>query len=205
MLGLVLGYAATTMRIERVADAHAYPILWVQGIINQLEEVGPNKTFVFDNEGSLHRLDSGDVGQLRDLRNDLDAMLSSQFSLPGRVSGAEWPSGEALAEARLNYTSQSRVYASVLTNLLSEALTSYAQMTGLGAPTVVVEPYEGYEIQTKLTMALQLYREGVIPLRPVAVLAQQLLPQWSDKELEAFLSRRETSMTPEEAINALGL
>ena len=132
-------------------------------------------------------------------------MLSSQFSLPGRVSGAEWPSGEALAEARLNYTSQSRVYASVLTNLLSEALTSYAQMTGLGAPTVVVEPYEGYEIQTKLTMALQLYREGVIPLRPVAVLAQQLLPQWSDKELEAFLSRRETSMTPEEAINALGL
>lgn len=205
LLGLVLGYAATTMRIERVADAHAYPILWVQGIINQLDEVGPNKTFVFDNGGSLHRLESGDIGQLRDLRNDLDAMLSSQFSLPGRVSGAEWPSGEALAEARLNYTAQSRSYAAILTGLLGEGLNTYAQLAGLSAPTVAVEPYEAYEVRDKLTLALQLYREGVIPLRQVAILAQQLLPLWTDQDLESFLARRETSLTPEEAINALGL
>lgn len=205
LLGLILGYAATSMKIERVADAQAFPILWIQGIVNQFEEVGPNKTFVFDSDGSLNRLEPGDLSQLRELRNDLEGMINSQFNLPGRVSGGNFPSGEALQEARLNFTNVSRTYATTITQLLNNALRQYSSLGNVSIPNVVIESFEGYELNNKLQLAIQLYKEGIIPIRAVATLAQQLIPTWSDEELEKFLQQRETQITPEEAINMLGI
>jgi len=195
---------AQQMRITRVAEQSAWPVLAIRGQINP-DHRGPARVLQLSEQGSAEYLRPGDLSQLEGLHDRTLERLREDLSLPGGFLGRQTPSGEALREANLKFVQACSSYARLLSGLLTEVVTEYAGLAGLSnPPEVSVLINREFDRAERIGSVLELYREGLIPLSVAVNEISVYLPTWSDEEAADWIAQNERKLTPEDLARALG-
>ena len=195
---------AQQMRIARVAEQSAWPVLAIRGQLD-VGKRGPARVLQLSEQGSAEYLRPGDLSQLQGQHDRILERLREDLSLPGGFLGRQTPSGEALREANLKFVQACSSYARLLSGLLTEVVADYAPLAGIkNPPEVSVIINREFDRSERIGSVLELYREGLIPL-PVAVNEISVyLPTWSDDEVAAWITQNERRITPEDLARAIG-
>ena len=195
---------AQQMRVARVAEQSAWPVLAIRGQID-VGKRGPARVLQLSEGGDARYLDPGDLSQLQSHHDRILERLREDLSLPGGFLGRQTPSGEALREANLKFIQACSSYARLLSGLLTETVADYAELVGISnPPNVSVIINREFDRESRITSVLQLYREGLIPLSVAVNEVSVYLPTWSDEEVAAWVDKNERTLTPDDLARALG-
>jgi len=195
---------AQQMRIYRVAEQSAWPVLAIRGQINTAER-GPSRVLQLSDTGGAEYLRPGDLSQLEGLHDRTLERLREDLSLPGGFLGRQTPSGEALREANLKFVQACSSYARLLSRLLTGVVADYAALAGVrNPPQVSVIVNREFDRSQRIADVLALYREGLIPLSVAVNEISVYMPTWSDEEVAAWIEKNERTVTPDDLARVLG-
>ena len=192
-VGLIKQEMAAQAAILRTARRHAHPLTIIRGMIDESRSsIGLGGVAYFtDNQGGVERLEPGDLQQLYDQHEALQARIRSALNLPATFGGASVPSGEAMMQANQRYSQSCNSYAMTLQRMLTEAVEGYAQLVGVQEPPdVAVYPNLLNSKTENVDMALKLYQAEILPLEQAMRLVQPYVQTWTDQQLEDDIQRR---------------
>lgn len=191
--GLIKQEMAAQAAILRTARRHAHPLTIIRGMIDESRSsIGLGGVAYFtDSSGSVERLEPGDLAQLYNQHDSLQARIRSALNLPATFGGAAIPSGEALKQANQRYSQSCSAYTILLQRLLSQAVAGFAELVGItNPPEVAVYPNLLNSQTENVDMALKLYQAEILPLEQAMRMVQPYIPTWDDKQLEEDIQRR---------------
>lgn len=190
---------ASELMLARAEELAGYPVP-IFGPDTDIQTIGPGLPV----RGQFAWAQPGNLAELREqLRYKLER-LRDALSLPGAILGASPPSGEALREANLRFRQLTGLIRSIVEGLLTELVADYARAVGVEPVPVAVLPPRDLETSDRIQVVAALYRDGLVPLRVAAREIQPYLPTWSDEELEEWLQRQESIVTPSQVASLLG-
>jgi len=196
VLPIIKAELANQLRILRVADAHAWPILYMFGAGIDGSTLGSNRILTSPNAAAqAGRIEAGNMAALFEQQERTLERIRSDLSLPiNSINGGSWPSGEALAQANSVYLSSCRGYAGSIGRMLTEVVADYAELLGIPrdqAPPVSVSINQEHAREALTKQARDDYREGLITFRAAVGAVAPFYPHWSDEEVEAFILQGE--------------
>lgn len=197
-LNLLRGEVATQLRILRVSDAHAWPILYQTGGWETVQEIGANTIMVSPEPGATAgRIEPSDLTTLFTLHDRVMERLRADLSLPvNSIATGNWPSGEALQQANVAYLTSSRDYALMLSDLLTDVVADYAELEGISDPPPVSVSTNREQMRSVIaTQVREDYKAGVVSLRMAVTALHPYYPSTSNEEIEEFIEREETPLT----------
>src|SRR5690625_3509603 len=167
-LGELRAELVQQLRILRVADAHAFPILWQAGHWQRVTEVGA--TVIMESDGAdskVGRVDAADLEQLFTLQDRGLERIRGDLSLPiSSIGSGAWPSGEAIQQANVAYTTGLRDYAHLESRLLTDVVADYAELEGIANPPPVIVSVSREQMRaTAAQQSREEYRAGGSSLR----------------------------------------
>lgn len=196
-LPLLRQEVATTMRLMRASQAHAFPVWALQGDWQLVQNIGTNTVLRARTAGSTaERIGGGDMEQLFIERRELRERVRVQHMLP-LTGSQDAPSGEAYVQANVAYYTVSDDYATHLAAALTPAVRGYLALlrgttdaTGsdLMALDITVKPDMELKRATISMQVREDFRAGLVSLEmAVAELEpyypgtdEQMLARWLD-------------------------
>ena len=156
---------ATEMRLERLEEFFAYPILAGKGVINP-GIAAPNSFWELEESGDLIALQFNESFEA--LQNRLDSKhkrIARDLSLPSYVLSGANRSAKSIMEENISFYNEAKSDAATLSSLLTEALELYSMMpnANLTPVPVAVLPNLSYMVETLVQGALAAVKEGVLP------------------------------------------
>lgn len=200
-LPIVQGEVAAQLRILRVADSHAWPLLYAAGSWDIPSNLGQNSILVSPNAGdALGRVEAGSLEQLFTVHDRAMERFRADAALPiASISTGNFPSGEALEQANATYLSSCRAYANMLSALLTEVVGDYAELLGISrdeAPPVSVAVNHEFTKSSVLSTIQELYRDGLVEFAAAVRAASVYVPTWSSEEVEKFIEAETARLRP---------
>lgn len=196
-LATLKGEIAIQLRILRVADGHANPILYQTGGWDDVKELGGTTVLRSSEPGATAgRIEPSDLATLFTLHDRAMERLRADLSLPiASIGGGDWPSGEALQQANVAYVTSSKDYALLVGELLTGVVEDYATLEGISdPPPVSVTTNREQMRQTISTQVREDYKAGVISLRMAVTALAPYYPATDSEGIEEFLEREETPL-----------
>lgn len=197
-LQLLKAEVSMQLRIMRVADAHAWPILWMSGAWDKVQQLGA-QTVLTTSEGgaTAGRIEPGNMEQLFQLQDRAMERLRGDLSLPiASIAGGNWPSGEALQQANIGYITSSQDYALLLSELLTGVTSDYAELERIKDPPPVNVSVNREQMRTVIsTQVREDYFRGIVSLRMAVTAVSPYYPNATSEEIEEFIKREETPLS----------
>lgn len=181
-------------RIMRVADAQAYGILTLAGQWEAAAEMGATTVLKApESDARASRIEPASMESLFILHDRTMERLRSDLSLPiASIGGGTWPSGEALQQANIAFIGSSSDYAHLITTLLTGVVSDYCDLEGIpDAPPVSVSINREQMRGVVSNQVREDFTRGIISLRAAAVAISAYYPDWTDDEIEAFVTESE--------------
>ncbi len=182
---------ATQLRIARVSDAHAFPLMWAAGGWDLSNNVSSHKLLLSASaDAKVGRVEPGDLTTLFNLHDRILERLRGDLALPITAIGGTIPSGEALEQMNTTYISSCRYLSSLIQTLLTDVVRDYSLLVGVpegSIPTVSVQVNQERARRQIAEQARQDYRDGLISLRAAVIAVSVYYPHWSDAEIDAFV------------------
>jgi hypothetical protein len=205
-LPIVFSEWASQIRGDRAEEATAFPLMKISGEVLGAEKRGPSHIVEVSADGDVSYLLPGDLRQMHEHHSRKLERLREDLSLPGGALGTQTPSGEALREANQKFIASCRAYANALTNLLSGGVNDYLALIGFPQRlNVNVDVNREFEKAERVQFILELYKENLVPLEAAVRSVSVYIPTWSDTEVEEFIARQTTRITPDSLRAALGV
>lgn len=198
-LELLRAEVALQLQIMRVADAHAFPILYMTGAWDEPTELGRATVLRSGESGTAGRIDPGDMAQLFTLQDRAMERLRADLSLPiGSITTGSWPSGEALQQANVAYITSSQDYALLLSDLLTGVVGDYGTLEGISDPPPVTVSVNREQMRTVIsTQVREDYFRGIVSLRMAVTAVAPYYPNATSGEIEEFIAREESPLSME--------
>ena len=153
-LPLLRQEVATTMRIMRASQSHAFPVWALQGDWQLVQNIGTNTVLRARSAGSTaERIGGGDMEQLFLERRELRERVRTQHMLP-LTGSQDAPSGEAYVQANVAYYTVSDDYALHLSQALTPAVRGYLALLR-GTTDTSAADLQALEITVKPDMELK--------------------------------------------------
>lgn len=189
---------AAQIRSDRAADTTATPQMTISGEATGYEERGPTRVILLNADGKAQYLLPGDLSKLHEHHDRKLERLRQVLNLPGVTAGAQRPSGEALREMNLKFTSSCQSMAEALSDLLSDLTADYAKATGAEMPERVSVNINRSYIQEQMTEQVVLLVGKGLMDKPSAVrILSQFFQEWDDSSVEAFIATLTGEPPPE--------
>lgn len=204
-LQLLKAEVAVQLRIMRVADAHAHPILYMVGDWDDPKEIGASIVLRAHGDGaSAGRVDPGNMEQLFTLQDRAMERLRGDLSLPiGSIASGNWPSGEALQQANVAYITSSQDYALLESELLTGVVADYAELEGIRNPPPVNVSVNREQMRSVIaTQVREDYEKGIVSLRMAVTAVAPYYPNATSEEIEEFIKREETPLSATDMLPA---
>lgn len=188
-LPLLKGEWAAQIRGDRAADTTATPQMAITGEATGYENRGPTRVILLNEGGDAKYLLPGDLSKLHTHHDRKLEQLRQTLNLPGVTVGAQRPSGEALREMNLKYTSSCQIMAEALSELLSNLAGDYGEITGTKIPERVSININRSYIQEEVTQQVTLLVDKGLMDRGDAVrIISQFFTEISDESIERFIA-----------------
>lgn len=196
-LPLLKGEWAAQIRGDRAADTTATPQMTIAGEATGYENRGPTRVILLNEGGEAKYLLPGDLSKLHTHHDRKLEQLRQFLNLPGVTAGAQRPSGEALREMNLKYTSSCQTMAEALSDILSDLATDYGEVTGVEMPERVSVNINRSYIQEQVTEQVTLLVEKKLMDRGDAVrIISQFFTEISDEQIEKFIATFTSELSP---------
>lgn len=188
-LALLRADAAKQIKLERLEESHAWPLLHISEAVSEPKQIGPNTIIQTKAGGRVERVIPGDLGQMQIQHDRLLERLRRRFALRARINTQAQLSGTSIQESNQLALSAYSHYAQVLSSLLTQLAADYALLVGVPAQQVVVEVNrEAYRAE-RINEAVMLYEKGLISLDMAVSVVTQFY-NFNAEQVRAFLEAR---------------
>lgn len=194
-LSLMRGVMATDLRLERVEEFASYPVPVVIGDA-ELSVISPAVPIRIHDNGDFKFVDPGGLVALRARLQEKLSRFELEMNLPSGSFGAS-QSGESIREMNLVFFQDAQSDANLLSEFLTEALASYAEVADDVTPVPVsVTENLAYIRDRIMDSTLRLLTANVIPFAVAVREIQRFVPTFSEAEMHQFVQEQTARITP---------
>lgn len=202
-LPIVKSEVAEQIKLKRVSDTHAWPLIAAAGGWDIPSDVGVTTVLESDNaNATITRIEPSDLTGLFILHDRTLERFRTDLALPiNSIATTDFPSGEALEQANAAYHASCKNYSLMLSKLLSDVVRDYAVLLGLSesdVPRVSVNVNREAARVAVTDQARADYREGLISFRAAVIAISQYYPDWDDESIEEFIEAGEQTISLED-------
>lgn len=202
-LPIVKSELSEQMKIKRVSDSHAWPLIAAAGDWDIPSDVGTNTILLSSELGStVQRIEPSSLSGLFTLHDRVLERFRTDLALPiNSITTGDFPSGEALEQANAAHVASCKDYAERISKLLTDVVSDYAALLGIdraSAPPVSIGINRDSARVAITEQARADYREGLISFRAAVIAVSQYYPAWADEEVEAFIEAGEQTISLED-------
>lgn len=163
-LPLLMADVAKQVKIHRIEEGHAWPILHISEAQEEPKELG-GQTIIFTRAGGrVERIQPGSVTEMQAQHDRLFERIRRRFALRASINLDANLSGVSIQEANQLALSAYAHYAAVLSDLLTAGVKDFGALNQFEAPSVTVEVNRQAYRNERIQEVMTLYKEGLISL-----------------------------------------